>query len=73
MPDDLTTVLEWARKHGPADIENTACRLLDWLADATRIVNEALYGAESDEETQTRPHTTGETNQPPPNAQETPQ
>lgn len=47
MPDDLTTVLEWARKHGPADVENAACRLLSWLDNATKLVNERLSGAES--------------------------
>jgi len=47
MPDDLTTVLEWARKHGPADVENAACRVLDWIDNATKLVNERLSGPES--------------------------
>jgi hypothetical protein len=46
MPDDLTTVLEWARKHGPADIENAACRVLDWIDNATKLLNERLNGPE---------------------------
>jgi hypothetical protein len=60
MPDDLTTVLEWARKHGPADVENAACRLLSWLDNATRLVNERLNGTESHRDART-PKTLGTT------------
>lgn len=35
MPDDLTTVLEWARKNGPANVENAACRLLNEPAEGS--------------------------------------
>jgi hypothetical protein len=35
MPDDLATVLEWARKRAPAEVRNAACRVLEPRPAAT--------------------------------------